>query len=514
MEAEDLFLLGRGLLRRGQPGPALASLNAARDIQPDHAETLDALAQYWADTRSMTEAVEAAERLMRQPGWELRGAVRLARLRWELLDPVGAARLLAGTFSRDRNTGQMETAPQEIEKLLVRCLLQSGQPAEARARIQDWSGRELDAEASWLLSRALLQEGQAAAAGAALEKARGFGTRDPMLHEPAPFVGAASCAPCHPEEFDSQQKSRHAQTLQRAADLKGLLWPHGKVVDADHPGVEHQIRRLGDQVEIQTQVDQRAFRAIIEFALGSNHQGQSFLARDQEGQIRELRLSHYPGAPEWDRTMEHPSVPPDLAGYLGRPIGAESFRKCLHCHATNFRAAREPDGRPEASDRGIGCERCHGPGGHHRAAIAAHLLEPAIARPRLALASQVVALCGDCHTAPPATTPASAQFVRYQASSFVLSRCYTASSEGFSCVTCHDPHQDAETSAISYEARCLACHPTSRPRAPDSRTGTNRTWATCPVNPRNDCLTCHMPRVKDAVPRTEFTDHRIQIHRH
>ena len=43
MEAEDYFLLGRGLLSRGQVGPALASLGAARDVQPDHAETLDAL---------------------------------------------------------------------------------------------------------------------------------------------------------------------------------------------------------------------------------------------------------------------------------------------------------------------------------------------------------------------------------------------------------------------------------------------------------------------------------------
>ena len=51
MEAEDFFLLGRGLLGRGQVGPGLAALGAARDAEPDHAETLDALSRHWAETR-------------------------------------------------------------------------------------------------------------------------------------------------------------------------------------------------------------------------------------------------------------------------------------------------------------------------------------------------------------------------------------------------------------------------------------------------------------------------------
>ena len=192
--------------------------------------------------------------------------------------------------------------------------------------------------------------------------------------------------------------------------------------------------------------------------MGSNHQGQSFLAREENGQIRELRISHYPSAPEWDRTMEHPLEPPDVPGYLGRPISSEAFRKCINCHSTNFRAVLEPSGRPEARDRGIGCERCHGPAGNHPAAIAASFPEPAIARPRLASASRIVALCGECHTAPAKTTPEDPSFVRYQASGLILSRCYAESRDRLSCVSCHDPHKDLETSAASYETACLKCH--------------------------------------------------------
>ncbi len=510
MEAEDFFLLGRGLLDRGQVGPALASLGAARDAQPDHAETLDALSRYWAQTRAMTDAVEAAERLIRQPGWEVRAGVRLGRLRAEMYDPAGAAEVLASALARDPKLEDADLDPPAAGKLLARCWLQAGRPAAALEWIQGPSGRGLDPESAWLLSRARLQEGKATEAPSALEDAHGFGASDPLMREPAPFVGAARCAPCHPAQYRSQQASRHSRTLVRTADLKSLPWPDRDIPDADNPRVSHRFARVGAGVEAVTKVDGSAFRAVVEYALGANQQGRSFLAREAGGQFRELRVSQYPHAPEWARTMEHPALPPDEPGYLGRPITAEAVRKCLNCHATNFRAAREPDARPEGRDRGIGCERCHGPGGNHIPAVAAHFPEPAIARPRLAPAARVVSLCGECHRAPNKTTPADAGFVRYQASSLVLSRCYTGSAEALSCVTCHDPHKDAETSSDYYEAKCLNCHD---PSAPSKTAGSSRTRTPCPVNPRNDCLACHMPGVKDAVPRTVFTDHRIRVHR-
>jgi hypothetical protein len=359
----------------------------------------------------------------------------------------------------------------------------------------------------------LLQQGRIAEARAALERAGGRAARDPMVREPAPYVGARTCAPCHPDQFESQQRSRHARTLRRADSLADLPWPAPPVGDRDNPSVTHRLAHDGNRIEAATTVGSDIFRAVIAYALGSNHQGQSFLARDDQGLAYELRISRYPAAPEWDRTMEHPAVPPDAAGYLGRPVSPETARRCLHCHATNFRAAREPDGRPEASDRGIGCERCHGPGGHHAAAVAVPFPDMAIARPRLASAAQVVALCGECHTAPASTTRSDSGFVRYQVSGLVLSRCYTKSGEGLSCVACHDPHQDAETAPSVYVERCLECHgsPGTTTKSPEASSG--RTGPRCPVNPRADCLSCHMPRVKDAVPRAVFTDHWIRIRR-
>jgi tetratricopeptide (TPR) repeat protein len=519
MEAEDFFLLGRGLLGGGQVGPALASLGAARDLEPDHAETLDTLSHYWVQAGSMTDAVDAAERLRKQPGWQVRSDVRLGRLRAQLFDPAGAASVLTEALLRDPQLAHADLTPAATRMLLARAWLQSGRPAEARAVLEDSAapGQALDPEGWWLKSRAYLQESRFADALSALKAANGFNGSDPLVKEPAPFLGAERCARCHRSEFRSQQSSRHSRTLLRTTQLRDLPWPEREVNDPNNRQVKHQFHHADSKIEVVTEVGNEAFRAVVEFAMGSNHHGQSFLAREENGQIRELRIAHYPGAPEWDRTMEHPLEPPDVPGYLGRPISAEAFRKCIHCHSTNFRAVFEPDGRPEARDHGIGCERCHGPGGHHPLAIAASFPEPAIARPRLASASRIVALCGECHTAPAKTTPEDPSFVRYQASGLILSRCYVESRDRLSCVSCHDPHQDLETSAASYEATCRKCHTPSRSlrQVPTRQTvdehNANMARTACPVNAQNGCLDCHMPRLKNAVPRTEFTDHQIRV---
>lgn len=510
MEAEDLFLLGHGLRRRGRIGPALAALGAARDADPDHPETLDELSSYWAESGSPLQAAGAAERLARRPGWEARGAVRLARLRRELFDPQGATEVLADALRRDPALTRSGTTPAEARKLLARCLLESGRPAEARGQLSSLPGSATDPEASWLLSRALLQEGHIPEAEAALRSARGFGRNDPLAHEPSPFVGAARCAECHPSQFATEQEGRHARTVASAPALKDLPWPAGPVADPANPRVTHAFRRLGDRVEAETTVEGQTFRALVEYALGSNHQGQTFLAKDEHGEVRELRISRYPGDPHWDRTIEHPAQPPDAPGYLGRPISAESLRRCLHCHATNSREIQEPAHRPDANDRGIGCERCHGPGDNHLRAVAGKFSELAIARPRLAPASRVVALCAQCHKSPGTAESSGPTDIRFQAPGFVRSRCYLEGGDTLSCVTCHDPHRDAGRDPAFYESKCLACHTAGgRPQA-DGR-GVSST--PCPVNPSKDCLRCHMPRVTDAVPRSVFTDHHIRVRR-
>jgi hypothetical protein len=97
------------------------------------------------------------------------------------------------------------------------------------------------------------------------------------------------------------------------------------------------------------------------------------------------------------------------------------------------------------------------------------------------------------------------------------SRCYIDSGKKLDCVTCHNPHRDAETSSDYYEAKCLQCPGSETPiRSAASKAGAGNTFkarTTCPVESRKGCIACHMPKDGKSVPNSEFTDHLISVHR-
>ena len=147
--------------------------------------------------------------------------------------------------------------------------------------------------------------------------------------------------------------------------------------------------------------------------------------------------------------------------YLGVvPVSIDEANGCLTCHTTTARSVREGSG-PESTDRGIGCERCHGPGGLHIAAINSRFSDPMIASPAKSPGSDQSTLCN----LPQSAFHRDARIVhrsgldRFPSSSLSWSRCSTESGGALNCVTCHDPHRDAETSPSHYDQKCLTCHP-------------------------------------------------------
>jgi hypothetical protein len=273
--------------------------------------------------------------------------------------------------------------------------------------------------------------------------------------------------------------------------------------------VVHTLGREGDRVRVEARVEGKAYRALVDYAIGSGDRGLTLVGRDETGRSRELRLSRYSDVSAWDVTIGQRPRPSDPEDYLGLPLSPDELHACVHCHTTDGRAARERIG-PTVADRGVGCERCHGPGGNHLAAVAAKFPDLAIAQPRSFSAERQVRLCAQCHTPKGnvAIDPGDKTTIRFQAVHFVKSRCYTESNGGLSCVTCHDPHRNAETSPAFYEAKCLSCHAA----APEPGSGGDvKRPATCPVNPSNGCLKCHMPVDRVAIPHAPFSDHHIRV---
>jgi hypothetical protein len=131
---------------------------------------------------------------------------------------------------------------------------------------------------------------------------------------------------------------------------------------------------------------------------------------------------------------------------------------------------------------------------------------------------EINGLCGDCHSqhflAMPVARTAP-DWTRFPGSTLPWSRCYTESGGILSCVTCHDPHRNAETAPAFYEAKCRSCHapplPKAAPGHPDQTETAFR--PPCPVNPSRNCLNCHMPKVRYDWLHGDFTDHYIRVHR-
>jgi tetratricopeptide (TPR) repeat protein len=535
MDPEDFFLMGRALSQTGQIEAATKAFETALAGNPDHPPTLDFLCRIYYQTNRYFAAEEAAERLARQPDWEARARLMLGNARLELEDPRGVAEALRRWLELDpEGRAALPDPVRTYQMLLARSLLKSRQPAEARRLLQPILDQGPDSEASWLLTRSYIQERDWGRAEAVSRQDPSYRTEHPLEPEPAHYIGEARCAECHRAESEAVLASRHATTFALARDLSRLPLPKVPLVDPGNPHVTHQFQHEGDTLNLETRTGEPVFRAVVDYAFGSLDHFMTFVGRDDHDRSFMLRMSAYdsPKGLAWDVATGLVARPADPEEYLGKKMDQrDGVRRCLFCHTTNFRAVMNQVG-PEAADHSIGCEKCHGPGGHHVAAVDAGFNDLAMGSPGKAPASAVNQICGQCHGFPqPELLSASRTdpaLYRFQSVSLTWSRCDSESNGRLSCVTCHDPHRNVETSTSLNEARCLSCHAADpgpataasaalsvgRRRPDPSQQGTQSPRepnTPCPVNPAKGCLECHMPRAWQKETHSFKTDHFIRV---
>jgi hypothetical protein len=530
-EAEDFSALGSVLLERDRRVLGWAALEAARRIDPRHGPTNRALEGLQAklaagrEQAALRDASETVEFLRGVRGGPPLGLLVLGLARFAG-DPDHEQDLLDRLMVRDRSVMRAVATTGDALKLVARLLMETGRAAEAddmlRPLVADRpQGKDStpDREAAWLLSRAALQLDRHEAADAMLALAAGFGTGDKPSLEPAPYIGSRRCAACHAGIFRAQQEeSAHAKTLYLGAGLKGVPLPAQPVPDPVAPGIIHRFwRSADDRIELESRDKDRAVRAVIEYAVGSGRHGITMVGKDEPTGIdRELRVSYFSTNQTWGETKGINYLPHEPGEYIGLGLGTRGLQKCLHCHTTWFRAAEPipslPRG-PEALDRGIGCERCHGPGLNHDKAVASGFADLAIGRTRHTPPRQLLRSCDECHGSNSSVEPSDPEFTRVQTTTLMFSRCFTATDGGIHCATCHDPHRDLDTNPSHYDVKCLGCHGSPAPTAGSRAAPSAHHGAVCPINATADCTSCHMPKVQDPSRRTRFTEHHIRVHR-
>jgi hypothetical protein len=534
MQPEDHFLVGLALVRLGQNETALKVWEKGASEGPEYPELLGSLAQQALAMGRLDMADTAARRLARQPGWEARGSLLLGEIQHLLDNPRGAADALEQGLRRDPGARGVPLGPAQYRVLLARSWLQLGRPLEAQEQLETVlagagpAGVSTDREAQWLLSRAYLHAGRIEDAAAALARAGEYSTENPLMPEPGPYLGAARCASCHPDISRTYQRTRHARTFHHGPELLELPLPDRPLAAPDDPKVTLTFQRDEQNIQVETRVSDHVLSMVVDYAFGTRERYVTMIGRDDERNYRGVRLSYYRTASGtgWDRTSGDVGAADPVENVQGRPIDVrDGVVRCLYCHVTRPREFRDPRPEtvgPEAADAAIGCERCHGPGGNHLAAIAADFPDRAIVNAGAASAATVNTQCSQCHIVDVRgaieSAPDDPHYVRSPGMTLTFSRCYAESGGSLSCLTCHDPHRAAESSASFYETKCLACH--SQQRALRGRTASTDDSSTtpptgrrtaCKVNPTKDCVNCHMPKVPVAELHTSLTDHYIRV---
>ena len=512
-EAEDLYLEGTRIGRAGKTLEALEKLEAARKLDPKHAETLESLSRVYTREHRLDDALKAAEELKQLPGYELSGGLMAGVLLVQMNDHEGAiAPLQAALLGSGKSDALKKAAsdPSLFQKVLARSWLRTGKPAEAETLLRDiLKAKGTDEETEWLLSRALLQQGKINEAAEARERSGTYGPNHRADPEPSLYVGERACAPCHSKIFEDSSHNRHTQSYIHGKDLLNLPMPDKPLADPSDPSVTHLYKKVGDRIEVETKVGNQLYKAVVDYAFGTPDRYVTMTKRDDTGAYRACRFSYFHGehGSGWDLSAGDAVNSEQWDKFQGKPVASQAgVMRCLYCHTTNTRSGTNRIG-PETADRAVGCERCHGPGGNHVAAIAAAFPDLAIANVKKESAEEVTKLCADCHNLNPpevmiSTPRTDPGWVRSPGITLTWSRCYTESAGGFTCLTCHDAHQSAKSSVEASLKACLSCHSGGTKEQPKTP---------CPVNPTGDCLTCHMPPVPNKALHLSLTDHYIRV---
>jgi len=523
---EDAFLRGLAASRQGDEQKALAVWSKAAGESRDHPELLLSLANLLARMQRLDESVALAQRLAELPGWEAAGLLLLGTNRFSLEDQSGAAAALGQGLELDPEASKAPLEPAVYRKLLAKSLLSLGRAAEADGWLEPLlsgaGNASADTEAAWLASRSALQQKQFDRFKVELGRSGTYRAANPLVPEPGVYAGSARCATCHAEITRAHAATRHSHTFHHGAKLLSLPRPTAPLADPDDSKVRHIFVQEGSKLKVRSYIDPRIYEVVVDYAFGTQDRYLTMVGRDGDGGSRALRLSYYhePARSGWGRTSGDVGTAADPQNLRGQSVSVrDGVVRCLQCHVTNPRAFRDPDrtgSGPEAADAGIGCERCHGPGGNHIAAVEADLADRAIVSAGPGSGEAATGQCRDCHIVGDATEIANRReesiWVRSPGITMTFSRCYTESPGALSCLTCHEPHRDSERSASFYEQKCITCHltagsPSGTSPKPDSR------GIVCKVNPTRDCLKCHMPKVPMPLLHTSLTDHYIRVHR-
>ncbi|HTP35141.1 MAG TPA: multiheme c-type cytochrome [Candidatus Acidoferrales bacterium] len=308
------------------------------------------------------------------------------------------------------------------------------------------------------------------------------------------------CAPCHREIAARFRATPMARALAPVSECE-ILQKNRELIFHDE-GYESRIARDGDRSILTVKGGGENLTATLLWAFGRGQAGQTYVFQI-DGVYYESRISFYNALHGVDLTMgARPGKPRSMEEAAGHRLGPRDALECFGCHSSG--AVSGGRLHLETIAPGVGCESCHGPASRHVQAVRAGDVAGAkMTKLAGSTTEEISELCGRCHrtwSQISTSGPRGVLNVRFQPYRLTNSKCYNVSDARIRCIACHDPHGPLETVASSYDSRCVACH--------SAKAGGKM----CAVAKQN-CVTCHMPKIELPGAHARFTDHQIRIAR-
>jgi Cytochrome c554 and c-prime len=320
---------------------------------------------------------------------------------------------------------------------------------------------------------------------------------------------ASACASCHAAEVKTQPDTPMG---------RGMQWTDDDPLFKTHPELTfrkgayaYTIKTEGNRALYSVTDGTRTISLPIHWSFGK---GAQTWVLEKDGQLLESMVSYYPSISGLDITTGDQSLTPQtLDEAVGRKLRPTEPRDCFGCHSTG--GVANGNLQLQKLEPGVTCEHCHsGTNSHMMAAMQGDAVETAPPDLRKLTSEDISNFCGQCHRTWEAVVRSGTRGevdVRFQPYRLANSKCFSGTDPRISCIACHDPHRDLEEGEKTYDAKCLACHMSKGDKAiVSTQPGTHRDAKACSVASDN-CVSCHMPKVKLPNGLMTFHDHEIRI---
>ena len=377
-----------------------------------------------------------------------------------------------------------------------------------------------------------------------------------------PYAGSNSCRACHGGVYRNWSHSGMSKMLRPYApeNVIGDFTQNNEFYlgdDAEYKDGKLEIVRGANRspfARMQIRDGKHYFDILesdgewhtypVDYTIGSKWQ-QAYATKLSSGQIHVFPIQYSAREKQWLnfwKLIDSPgSVRADLQSWQKLDATTSYQAVCAVCHTSQLRNAKGGAFAPENlefREPGIDCEMCHGPSSRHVAAMnsgdeyAKGPLDPPVEFGKIGN-RDFVAICSQCHMQSAIRTPGPhgelnysttnsffmhnpmipfSEFSRkgfykdgrFRQSTFIVealerSNCFQKGQ--VSCGTCHNPHSHDESSNLTAlkfrddpNQMCTGCHTQFQ----DKSKITSHTHHSS-GSEGSQCVSCHMPRIMDAL---------------